>query len=170
MTKAKQRTLDPGPEKLAELIKQYCLDIRVSPTALFEKCHIQRSEWTRLRQGHGLSLTSLRALSSALSIPLAKLLLVSNYLTPIEVANMQSQMVIDELKIVAPSDDPRQLWRLTRDEGEMLRYWRLLKHKESKDTVRQVIRGQVRLTSHINFDVAPELGEEDETHETSPKN
>ena len=169
MVKPKSTIVEAGPEKLAEVIKQYCLDIRVSPTALFEKCGIQRSEWTRLRQGHNLSLNSLRALSAALSIPLAKLLLVSNYLTAIEVANMQSQMVIDELKIVSPADDQRQIWRLTNDEGEILRYWRLLKHNESKNTVRQVIRGQVRLTSHLNFDVSPELGDEDLPNEFPSK-
>lgn len=163
MTKSQVDIAEPGSLKLAEYIRLYCYQIRVSPTALFEKCNIQRSEWTRLNKGSSLSIGVLRKLSEGLSIPLGKLLLISGFLTTLEVANMNAPAVIEEVEMVMQADDPRQIWRLTDAESEIMRYYRHLKHDEAKATIRQTLRGFVRLTSHISMDMPPENidGQED---------
>ena len=157
MVKIKNAIEEPGAEKLAEFLKHYCYQIRVSPTALFEKCDVQRSEWTRLNRGGALSIGVLRKLSRGLSIPLGKLLLISGFLSTLEVANMNSDSVLDEAKVIIPIDDPRQLWRLTKEESEIMRYYRHLQHDEARATIRQTLRGFVRLTSHIAMDIPPDV-------------
>ena len=160
MAKMKTDIQEPSAFKLAEYLANYCEEIRVAPTAMFEKCGIQRSEWTRLKKGKPLSINQLRKIALGISMPLGLLLVISGFLSEVEVANINSAAVQNELTLVQNPNDTRQIWRLTREESEIMRYYRFLEHPEARATIRQTLRGFVRLTSHINMTMPYEISEQ----------
>ena len=134
----------PGPKRLEALLLEYFNNMRIAPTAALENCGISRAEWTKLKNGQGLSLNSLRKLAQGLSIPLLKLWVASGIMSAMEVANASAPMVQEEIK-GAQVTEKSQFWRLSKEEGELIRIYRHISAPRGKDLLRDVAKGQVRL-------------------------